>query len=95
MSGSVETWVCGVSARAERLIANPWSVVAYIGARIVMTLTLKPDLINVVLSDFSCLALLLMANAGARRASKQERQLDELARVNPDIDERAIEEAAR
>lgn len=49
--------------------------------------------ITVAQSDFANVALLLMAIAGKRRADKLERKVDELARVNPDVDDRAIDEA--
>ena len=63
---------CRASEYAEAAIASPWSWGVYGAVRIVMWLTMPVDLITLILSDFSNLALLLMAVAQARRSAKQE-----------------------
>ena len=81
---------CRISSRVDAAVSSPWACPAYLAARVVMWRTLPVDTITLLLSDLSILLLLLMATAQAKRSTKQERQLDELARVNPEIDDRAI-----
>lgn len=85
---------CRISERINAAVAHPLSFPAFVVGVAVAWLALGLDATNFAISILTAGLLFLMATADLRRSAKIEREVDELARVHPDIDESAINEEA-
>ncbi len=81
---------CRISERINGAVANPWSFPVFVIGVAVSYAAFGLDAANFIISVVTAGLLFLMATAEERRSAKVEREVDELARVHPDVDDAAI-----
>ena len=91
---TLSTQACRLAEATEAGIASVWAIIAYAAASTLAHILMSADLVTVLLSHFANVALILMAIASKRRQALLERQVDALAKANPDVDDAAIEREA-
>ena len=81
---------CSASERVDKAVSHPLAFPCFMLATAVYAALWGMEATNFALSLLTAGLLFLMSNAQSRRSTKIEKQVDALAKVNPDVDDRAI-----